>query len=55
MRDVERTKEQLINELVELHQRVNELEPLEAEGKSAEWTIQEACEYAETDRRGYGA
>jgi len=55
MRDVERTKEQLINQLVELRQRVKELESLEGERKSAERAIQEACEYAERDRRGYGA
>ncbi len=48
MRDAERTKEQLINQLVELRQRVNELEPLEAQRKSAERAIQEACEYAES-------
>ena len=34
--------------------RVNDLEPLEAERKSAERAIQETCEYAERDRRGYG-
>jgi hypothetical protein len=55
MRDVERTKEQLINQLVELRQRVKELESLEGERKSAGRAIQEACEYAERDRRGYGA
>ena len=55
MKDADRTKEHLISELGELRQRITELERLEVQGKSAERAIQEAYEYAERDRRGYGA
>ena len=45
MKDEDKTKEQFINELVELRQRIAELEALEAEHKRAE---QETREYAES-------
>ena len=36
MRDEDKTKEQLVNELAELRQRITELEALETERKRAE-------------------
>ena len=45
MKDKDKTKEQFINELVELRQRIAELEALEAEHKRAE---QETREYADS-------
>jgi antirestriction protein len=45
VKDEDKTKEQFINELVELRQRIAELEALEAEHKRAE---QETREYAES-------
>ena len=45
MKDEDKTKGQFINELVELRQRIAELEALEAEHKRAE---QETREYAES-------
>jgi len=51
MKDEKKTKKQLINELVELRQRITELEALEAERKWAEWALGErvkelTCLYA---------
>ncbi len=48
MKDKGKTKEQLINELAELRQRVLELEKSEAERKRAEQEAQEARSYAES-------
>jgi PAS domain S-box-containing protein len=42
MRDKDKTKEQLINELVGMHQRIAELETSEAEHKRAEEALQES-------------
>ena len=41
MRDEEKTKEQLIDELIELRARVSRLETLEAERKHTEETLRE--------------
>ena len=45
MKDEDKTKEQFINELVELRQRIAELEALEAEHR---WAEQKTREYAES-------
>ncbi|MDV2503108.1 MAG: PAS domain-containing protein, partial [bacterium] len=42
MKDEEKTKEQLVNELVEAHQRIAELEAGETERKRAEESLREA-------------
>jgi len=44
MKDEEKTKEQLINELVKLHQRITELEKLEAKRKQAGEALRESEE-----------
>jgi len=48
MKDERKTKKQLINELVEIRQRIAELEKLETDLKQAEQIMQEAREYAES-------
>jgi len=47
MKDEDKTKDQLINELVELRRRIAELEKAEIERKRAEQALLEAREYAE--------
>ena len=47
MEDQDRTKEQLINELAAMQQRVAELEEIEFEREQAELALQQARIYAE--------
>lgn len=47
MKDEDKTKTQLINELAQLRQRITELEALEAEGKRAEEELKRTKEYLE--------
>jgi PAS domain S-box-containing protein len=48
MKDEQKTKQQLIAELVEMRQRIGQLEKLETEHKQSEETLREAREYAES-------
>lgn len=48
MKDESKTKEQLLNELAEMRQRIAELERAEAERHRAQRIVQEAREYAES-------
>jgi PAS domain S-box-containing protein len=48
MKGEHKTKEQFINELAEMRQRIAELEVSETERKQAERAVQEASEYAES-------
>ena len=47
MKYIDKTKDQLINELAELHQRIEDLEAEATERKQLEMEIQDAREYAE--------
>jgi PAS domain S-box-containing protein len=48
MKDEQKTKQHLIAELVEMRQRIAQLEKLETEHKQSEETLREAREYAES-------
>jgi PAS domain-containing protein len=48
MKDEDKTKDQLTNELVEMRQRISELEKSETDLKKAERAVQETREYAES-------
>jgi len=54
MKDKDKTKEQLINELAELRQRIAELEASETERKRAEEALQESERWLSTTLRSIG-